>query len=211
MKRLIAILLVLLFAAACLADTTIFKVNKAGLYQVVDGKIQPVTVVDVDSPDVPVDPVPVPVPTVDTTTAIKTAAQKVTDPNRAKVVTGLAMATAKVRELVDKGTLQKYEQISQAIAYLWDATAKDPSWGPVRKIVMDRLELLAQEGAKPAAYSALLACVEQGLTDSVTQAQVNQWCQAKGTDRETMEAEWTEFLKTLLELFIKFVLPLIIK
>lgn len=193
----------------------------AGQY-LITGEVRAVgPVISPDGPVVPPVPGPV-VPPADVLSAdakaVKTAAEGATaDPNRANTAKGLATAAGLIRKSVADGTLPNYEAISRGLAFLWDGTTKLAAWTPARKIVFDRLESLAQEGAQPAAYAAYLADVEKGFTasipvnllmdDDTTTGHVKVTVGGQDVD---LQGNWEQILAMLFELFIKFILPLII-
>ena len=219
MMRTILILVSVLIASVLVAaepqQITVWKLD-AGYYVVSGSQI---VAFPPGGPVVPpVDPVVPPAVLSVDAKAIKTAAEAaVADPNRENTAKGLATAAGLIRKSTADGTLPNYEAISRGLAFLWDGTTKLTAWTPVRKIVFDRLEALAQEGSQPAAYVAYLADVEKGFTasipvnllmdDDTTTGHVKV---AIGGQDVDLQGDWQQILMMLFEMFIKFILPYII-
>lgn len=138
--------------------------------------------------------------------AVKAVAEKATaDPNRAQTTVALAAAMVQVKKLVDAETLKDYATISAATAFMFDQvlsrTGSEKAWAPVRKLVMDELAKLAQEGVSAGEYSKYLQEVADGLTASAPGVMLGQ------SPAEAID--WAKLLPMLLEIFVKYVLPLL--
>lgn len=148
---------------------------------------------------IPVPPGPTP-PSVLTprSLAIRDAALKATaDPNRTKTAVNLATASSELAKRVGKD-LSGYQVISMAELYLFDQLTAGPTiaaWRPTRDLIVADLAKLAQEGASDAQFAGYLGEVSAGLAASAPNSR---------------EIDMELILK-ILQIFIQYILPLIIK
>lgn len=163
--------------------------------------IESATVITPTTPPTPPQPPQPPQPDTLTTRAkaIKTAADKATtDPNRAKTAANLGAAM----DQVSKGcgqTFKTYDQIGQAAVWMFDKVvdAQPNAWKPTRKLIVDEMAKMAQDGATDAQFGAYLGEVASG-------------CNASVPANAPKEIN-IDFIMKLLDFFIKYILPLIVK
>jgi hypothetical protein len=200
----------LLLAVTCQAAELVFRVTAPGYYALVDGRLVPVQVVDVDPagpvvpPPAPVTPPTPPDPVSADAKAVKASAQAaVADPTRAETAGNLAEVMKLVKSQIDAGTITTYQQIAAAANWLMDSIIGKQSipWKPTKDLIGQRLAALGQQGAQPEEYSGFFADAADGFEASIPLSDL-----ADRPQRINIET-----LMKLFEFFIKYILPFIIK
>jgi hypothetical protein len=128
--------------------------------------------------------------------AIRAAAAQAADPKRAESTANLIAGMEQLSAWVQDETLSDYYQITESLKFVFPRAASHESWQPVRKLLFDELAKIAQDGGDDSAYATYFAEAIQGLKATLPEGEL----QADG-----------QFLKWLLEFFIKYILPMILK
>lgn len=196
--------IVVLSVAAAPAAEVIFHITAPGYYALVGGKLVAVQVVEV-SPAGPVVPPAPPVPTPDPTPVPSDLTKQVVDAVNKVPVTDkrheVALKLGKIYEMMSGQTLPPAKSVEAVTA-------------------MINLALQSDSGLLSAVYgvvdSALGKCATEAAVSAVLKQAanaVNSTVPASG-DQETAEKykiDWDKFMTFIMDIFVKFILPYIIK